>query len=103
MEANLPLNEISEPFALVSERSGAASEFMFGLFSLASANEFRSVNISHYFPLLTFLSLHRPGGSVYSLHVSQNIQHLTIFFCFCPEKSSKPQHTQFTIIEASKY
>lgn len=29
------------------------SEFMFGVFSSASTNEFSSVNISHYFPRLT--------------------------------------------------
>lgn len=74
MEANLPLNEISE-LSCPSEAASTTSEFMSGLFSSASTNELSSVN--NIFPVLTSLSLpltlHRPGGSVNSLHVSQNI------------------------------
>lgn len=86
MEANLPLNEISEPLALVSEWSGTASEFMFGLFSLASTSEFSSVNISHYFPLVTSLFLYVPPSlSPQTVRISLssarelNMQYLTIF------------------------
>lgn len=48
MEANLPLNGISE-LSCPSEAAGATSGFMFGLFSLASANELSSVNIISLF------------------------------------------------------
>lgn len=64
-------------------RAKRPSEFMFGLFSLASANEFSSVNIWLNFPVLTSFSLqlclHRPRGPVYSLHVSGNLEYCKAF------------------------
>lgn len=77
MEANLPLNEIFRAI-LLSCPSGVHVWSVL----LASTNEFSSVNISHYFPFFNIslsLSPHRPWGSIYSLHVSQNIQDFTFF------------------------
>lgn len=77
MEANLPPNEIFRAI-LLSCPSGVHVWSVL----LASTNEFSSVNISHYFPFFNIslsLSPHRPWGSIYSLHVSQNIQDFTFF------------------------